>query len=181
MKAGLLATAVMAGLFGTASLALAQGQPGSMGTGPGSPSPQGQVITEPPPEPSLSMDRLQRATEDLRKAIQAMAEQPAGDRRNEAMRTAERAILETQESMVQLPASLRTSQEYRDTQAQFEETHRLLRDRNSDPQQTKAAADRLAEHIPRLKQQGGNHATGTQGNTPPASSGGTAGQPAPHR
>jgi hypothetical protein len=178
MKAGLLATAAMAGLFGTASLALAQGQPGSMGQGPGSPSPQGQVITEPPPQPSLSMDRLQRATEDLRKAIQAMAEQPAGDRRNEAMRTAERAILET---MVQLPASLRASQEYRDTQAQVEETHRLLRDRNSNPQQAKAAADRLAGHIPRLKQQTGNQATGTQGNTPPASSGGTAGQSAPHR
>lgn len=50
-----------------------------------------------------AMKRLQQAAQKFRKAVQAMADQPAGERRNKAMKEAREAILETQEAMVQLP------------------------------------------------------------------------------
>lgn len=56
---------------------------------------------------SRSMERLTKAAQNLREAVQAMATQPAGERRNEAMRQANDALLETQQAMVQLPPELR--------------------------------------------------------------------------
>lgn len=56
---------------------------------------------------SRSMERLTKAAQNLREAVQAMATQPAGERRNEAMRQANDALLETQQAMVQLPPDLR--------------------------------------------------------------------------
>jgi hypothetical protein len=44
----------------------------------------------------------------LREAVQAMARQPPGERRNRAMDRAREALLETQQAMVQLPADLGT-------------------------------------------------------------------------
>lgn len=60
------------------------------------------------PDYSQSMDRLRIAAQNLREAMQAMAQQPASDRRNRAMESARDALLETQQSMVQLPSELRT-------------------------------------------------------------------------
>lgn len=51
-----------------------------------------------------AMQRLFQATQRLREAVQAMAQEPPGDGRNAAMKTAEEALLETQQAMVQLPA-----------------------------------------------------------------------------
>jgi hypothetical protein len=56
---------------------------------------------------SRSMERLQKAAQGLREAVQAMATQPAGEGRNEAMRQANDALVETQKAMVQLPPELR--------------------------------------------------------------------------
>lgn len=56
---------------------------------------------------SRSMVKLQKAAQRLREAVQAMATRPAGERRNEAMRQANDALLETQQAMVQLPPELR--------------------------------------------------------------------------
>jgi Beta/Gamma crystallin len=56
---------------------------------------------------SRSMERLTKAAQNLREAVQAMATQPAGQGRNEAMRQANDALLETQQAMVQLPPELR--------------------------------------------------------------------------
>jgi hypothetical protein len=56
---------------------------------------------------SRAMERLQEATQDLREAIQAMAQQPAGERRNQAIREANEAILEAQQAMIALPPDLR--------------------------------------------------------------------------
>lgn len=58
-------------------------------------------------EYSRSMEQLQKAAQNLREAVQAMATQPAGPRRNEAMRQANDALLETQQAMVKLPPELR--------------------------------------------------------------------------
>ncbi len=58
-------------------------------------------------EYSRSMEKLMKAAQNLRESVQAMAKQPAGPGRNEAMRQANDALLETQEAMIQLPAELR--------------------------------------------------------------------------
>jgi hypothetical protein len=54
------------------------------------------------PEWTKSMDRLKQAAQQLREATQAMAQQKAGTGRNAAMRQANRALLETQQAMVDL-------------------------------------------------------------------------------
>ena len=56
------------------------------------------------------MVRLQQAAQKLRDAVQAMAQQPAGPQRNEAMKQANQALFDTQQAMVQLPPELRTSE-----------------------------------------------------------------------
>ncbi|MGQ0752689.1 MAG: hypothetical protein ACT4PS_19380 [Betaproteobacteria bacterium] len=60
------------------------------------------------PNYTKSMERLQQAAQKLREAVQAMAEQPAGTKRNAAAREAREAILETQQAMVSLPPHLRS-------------------------------------------------------------------------
>lgn len=62
------------------------------------------------PNYTQSMARLQEAAQRLRDAVQAMAQQPAGPRRNEAMQQANQALFDTQQAMIQLPPELRTSQ-----------------------------------------------------------------------
>ncbi len=99
------------------ALAVAQGalaqeksteKPASSGAAAGATA--GQSTAEPvysEAEYSHSMERLQKAAQNLREAVQAMATQTAGSRRNEAMRQANDALLETQQAMVQLPPELR--------------------------------------------------------------------------
>ena len=50
------------------------------------------------------MERLFQAAQRLREAVQAMAQQPAGDRRKHAMDAANQALLETQQAMAQVSA-----------------------------------------------------------------------------
>jgi hypothetical protein len=66
--------------------------------------------TAQPPNDTRSFERLKQAAQQLRESVQAMAQQPAGERRNEAARAARAALLETQEAMVMLPPELRSAQ-----------------------------------------------------------------------
>ncbi|WP_137177997.1 hypothetical protein [Roseomonas sp. AR75] len=59
------------------------------------------------PDYTPSMDWLLVAAQSLRRAMQAMAQQPPGQGRNEAMDRAREALLETQQAMVELPPRLR--------------------------------------------------------------------------
>lgn len=61
------------------------------------------------PDYSKSMERLQQAAQKLREAIQAMAQEPVGDRRNRAIGQAQEALFETQRSIMALPPELRVS------------------------------------------------------------------------
>jgi sporulation protein YlmC with PRC-barrel domain len=67
-------------------------------------SSQGGSVVTTSPEYTASMKRLQDAAQKLREAIQAMAQQPAGDRRNQAIKEAHQALNETNQAMVQLPS-----------------------------------------------------------------------------
>jgi hypothetical protein len=50
-----------------------------------------------------SMKELQRTADRLRGAIQAMAQRPAGESRNEAIKQAHNALFETQQAMAMVP------------------------------------------------------------------------------
>ena len=64
------------------------------------------VVDAPPPNYADSMARLKEATQRLREAIQHMAQQPAGDKRNTAIRQAHQALFDAQQAMVSLPPEL---------------------------------------------------------------------------
>jgi hypothetical protein len=60
------------------------------------------------PEHTKAMEQLHAAAQRLREATQEMAKQPAGERRNLAIRQANEALVETQQAMMRLPPELRT-------------------------------------------------------------------------
>jgi hypothetical protein len=99
-----------------------------------------------------AMERLFQAAQRLRESIQAMAQQPSGERRDRAMAQAREALLGTQQAMVQLPPELRTDQNYRDAEARAGEARRALGgDGQADPQRAQAAVDAILVLIPRLR------------------------------
>jgi hypothetical protein len=59
-------------------------------------------------EYSRSMEKLQKSAQELREAIQAMAQQPQGQRRDEAIMEAHDALFDLNQSMTQLPPELRS-------------------------------------------------------------------------
>jgi hypothetical protein len=59
------------------------------------------------PDYSKSMETLTHAAQKLREAIQAMADEPAGERRNRAIEEANEALFETHRAMAALPPELR--------------------------------------------------------------------------
>jgi hypothetical protein len=68
--------------------------PPDMWTGPGTPA---------HPNDPKAMERLQQAAQQLREAVQAMAQRPAGAQRNEAIETANQALYDAREAMILLP------------------------------------------------------------------------------
>ena len=66
---------------------------------PGKPS----VVNAPPANYSDSVARLMEASQRLREAIQAMAQHPAGERRDYALNQAHKALFDAQQSIVNLP------------------------------------------------------------------------------
>ncbi|NKC29727.1 hypothetical protein [Falsiroseomonas selenitidurans] len=59
------------------------------------------------PDRSRAMDSLLAAAQNIRVAIQALARQPAGDGRDQAIAEMQDALLETQQAMLRIPAELR--------------------------------------------------------------------------
>jgi PRC-barrel domain len=101
-----------------------------------------------------AMDRLFQAAQRLRESIQAMAQQPPGERRNQAIAQAREALLGTQQAMIQLPPELRTNQNYRDAEARAGEARRALEGdgATADPQRAQAAVDAILVLVPRLRE-----------------------------
>jgi hypothetical protein len=61
------------------------------------------------PNYTKSFERLKQAAQKLRESVQAMAQEPAGPRRDAAASAAREALIETQQAMVMLPPDLRTA------------------------------------------------------------------------
>lgn len=61
------------------------------------------------PNYTQSYERLKQAAQKLRDSVQAMAQQPAGERRTRAADAAREALIETQEAMAMLPPDLRAA------------------------------------------------------------------------
>jgi sporulation protein YlmC with PRC-barrel domain len=78
------------------------GPAGATSTSGGSGGSSGAAISQ--AEYNRAMDKLQKSAQQLRDAIQAMAQQPAGDRRNQAINEAHQALNDTNQAMVQLPS-----------------------------------------------------------------------------
>ncbi|MBP0445560.1 PRC-barrel domain-containing protein [Roseomonas sp. SSH11] len=75
-----------------------------------------------------------------------MAQQPAGERRNEAMEQAREALMGAQEAMMQLPVGLRRTDVYREAQQRAGEAQAALHAREANQasqQQAQQAADQL--------------------------------------
>ena len=86
------------------------------------------------------MQQLQKATQDLREAIQAMAQKPAGPDRNRAIDEANEAILEAQRAMIALPPQLRQAGGAKQNEAR-------------EMEKLKSAAQRLRESVQAMAQQ----------------------------
>jgi hypothetical protein len=109
---------------------------------------------------SQSMERLSQAAQRLREAVQSMAQQPAGERRNEAMAQAREALQHTQQAMVTLPADLRTRDTYRQAEQRVAEAQQALQggDR-ADPERARQAVDAYLVLVPRMRSEMGAGAT----------------------
>lgn len=55
------------------------------------------------PDTPQSMEALQKAAEQLVKSVQAMVDEPAGERRGAAVKAAHQALNDTNQAMIQLP------------------------------------------------------------------------------
>ena len=69
----------------------------------------GQVYPKSDVEYTKAMEKLQKAAQQLRESIQAMAQEPAGARRDDAIKSAHKALNDTTQSMIQLPPDMRAS------------------------------------------------------------------------
>jgi hypothetical protein len=58
------------------------------------------------PDNAQSMEVLQKAAEQLLKSVQAMVDEPAGERRNAAVKAAHQALYDTNQAMIQLPGKV---------------------------------------------------------------------------
>lgn len=55
------------------------------------------------PDNPQSMEALQKAAEQLVKSVQAMADEPVGERRDAAVKAAQQALYDANQAMIQLP------------------------------------------------------------------------------
>jgi hypothetical protein len=178
-------TALVAGLLlvaapwpGDAQTPLPQAQPGQGGGPTRADTPGRPAIPASDVEHTRSMERLFQAAQRLRESLQAMAQQPAGERRNQAMAQAREALLHTQQAMVSLPPDLRTNQNYRDAEQRVGEAERALGGNQPDSQGALGAVDALLIVVPRL-QADARAAAASGAGAAPAQSGGGGVQQAP--
>lgn len=57
------------------------------------------------PDTPQSMEALQKAAEQLLKSVQAMVDEPAGERRDAAVKAAHQTLYDTNQAMIQLPGN----------------------------------------------------------------------------
>jgi hypothetical protein len=109
MRTPLLCTALAAGLCGSSLAATPQAEPAKANpTTAESAQRAASAARNEPTNDTDSMARLQDAAQRFREAIHAMAQQPAGDQRNQAIKAANRALFETQNAMLELPPDMWT-------------------------------------------------------------------------
>jgi hypothetical protein len=98
------------------------------------------------PDYSEPMERLKQSTQKLREAIQAMAKEPAGERRNRAIEEANDALFETHRAMVALPPELRVGStgpvDYSKSMERLKESAELLREATQAMAQQPAGEER---------------------------------------
>lgn len=150
IAAALLLTAAP-GIAGAQTAAQPQAQPGQAAGPTRADTPGRPAIPASDVEYTKSMERLFQAAQRLRESVQSMAQQPAGERRNQAMAQAREALLHTQQAMVGLPADLRTNQNYRDAEQRVGEAERALQGNQPDAQRAQGAADALLIVVPKLQ------------------------------
>lgn len=158
----------------------ATAQTAAPGTAPPSTAPGGAFQrSETPGRPAVpnadvnytqAMERLFQSAQRLREAVQAMAQQPAGERRNQAMAQAREALQSTQQAMVQLPPELRTTQNYRDADQRIGEARQAIEAPQPDAQRAQGAVDAYLVLVPRL-QADVTARTGAAAGTAPATGG----------
>lgn len=95
-------TIVTAALVAASPAAIAQKSAGA------SASASSNVVTT-SADYSKSMEQLQRAAQRLRESIQSLAQQPAGPKREDAMKLAREALWDAQQAMIRLPPELRSA------------------------------------------------------------------------
>ena len=132
-----------------------QGQPNQGGAANRAETPGRPAVPDSDVDYTRSMERLFQAAQRLRESVQSMAQQPAGERRNQAMAQAREALLHTQQAMVSLPPNLRTNQNYRDAEQRVGEAERALQGNQPDPQRAGSAVDALLVLVPRLQAEAG--------------------------
>ena len=152
-----------------------QGQPNQGGAAHRAETPGRPAVPDADVDYTKAMERLFQAAQRLRESAQSMAQQPAGERRNQAMAQAREALLHTQQAMVSLPANLRTNQNYRDAEQRVAEAERALQGNQPDAQRAQGAADALVIVVPKLQADARAASATAPGETKPAAA--QAGQP----
>jgi sporulation protein YlmC with PRC-barrel domain len=185
IKRNLCATTAVAAalLFAAPHSALAQAAaPATMPSGtpqrtetPGGPAAPNSNVGH-----TQAMERLTQAAQRLRESIQAMAQQPPGERRNQAMTQAREALMSTQQAMMQLPPDMRTTQNYRDAEQRVAETRQAMESEQPDAQRAQGAVDGFLVIVPRLQadataRSGAATGTTTAGAAPSTAGGATGG------
>ncbi len=104
-------------------------------------------------EPSQSMEHLQKAAQRLRESIQAMAQENAGPRRNQAIKEAQQALLQTNQAMTQLPPEMRSGDTPSTTAGQGSTSSGGGKgSAGSSPQDHSASMDRLQKSAQQLRE-----------------------------
>jgi hypothetical protein len=147
MNKRILTVTLAAGVLAASNIATVQAeQTHSKMTSEGHVTSVAPVYTEP-------MMELQHAAQRLRETIQALAQQPPGPRREQAMSDARRALYEAQEAMIQLPPQYRVSGVVA-TDGQINRTQPVRDSAFEDAvKELQAAADRLRDSIQAMAQE----------------------------
>lgn len=116
-SAGAGGTSASAGAPPSASSAVTQSAPGSQGyfgtttSPPASGVSGGTSVTQYDAANARVMDKLLGASQQLREALQELAQQPASTQRDKSMKEPRQALYDTQQAMIRLPTAARTQKQ----------------------------------------------------------------------
>ena len=109
MRTPLLCAALAAALSGPTLAATPTAEPAQPSPAAAQPaSGAASAAGRDPTDDTASMARMQEAAQRFREAIRAMAQQPAGEQRRQAIKAANKALFETQSAMLELPPEIWT-------------------------------------------------------------------------